>query len=92
MKERLIALLESGKIQDYIKDNREILLKVAAAALLIAAAFFVFVFTGDEEDYDVFSYPRKTARSVIEIAKRYNKEVKVTEVKKEEGKTGSTKE
>ncbi len=45
------------------------------------------LFTGDEEDYDVFSYPRKTARSVIEIAKRYNKEVKVTEVKKEEGKT-----
>ena len=50
MKERLIALWESGKIQDYIKDNREILLKVAAAALLVAAAFFVFVFTGDEEE------------------------------------------
>ena len=50
MKERLIALWESGKIQDYIKDNREILLKVAAAALLVAAAFFVFVLTGDEEE------------------------------------------
>ena len=50
MKERLSALWESEKIQDYIKDNREILLKVAAAALLVAAAFFVFVFTGDEEE------------------------------------------
>jgi len=50
MKERLIALWESGKIQDYIQENREILLKVAAAALLVAAAFFVFVFTGDEEE------------------------------------------
>jgi len=50
MKERLIALWESGKIQDYIKDNREILLKVAAIALLVAAAFFVFVLTGDEEE------------------------------------------
>ena len=50
MKERLIALWESGKIQDYIKDNREILLKVAAAALLVVAAFFVFVLTGDEEE------------------------------------------
>jgi len=50
MKERLSALWESEKIQDYIKDNREILLKVAAAALLVAAAFFVFIFTGDEDE------------------------------------------
>jgi len=50
MKERLIALWESEKIQDYIKENRELLLKVAAAALLVAAAFFVFVLTGDEEE------------------------------------------
>lgn len=41
------------------------------------------LFAGEGEDYDVFSYPRKTARSVIEIAKRYNKEVKAIEVKKE---------
>ena len=50
MKERLSALWESEKIQDYIKENRELLLKVAAAALLVAAAFFVFVLTGDEEE------------------------------------------
>ena len=41
------------------------------------------LFAGEGEDYDVFSYPRKTARSVIEIAKRYNKEVKSIHVEKE---------
>lgn len=50
MKERLIALWESEKIQNYIKDNREILIKVAAAALLVVAAFFVFVMTDGEEE------------------------------------------
>lgn len=50
MKERLIALWGSEKLQNYVKENREILIKVAAAALLVAAAFFVFVFTEDEEE------------------------------------------
>ena len=50
MKEKLIALWESEKIQNYIKDNREILIKVAAAALLVAAAIFVFVMTDDNEE------------------------------------------
>lgn len=50
MKEKIIAFWESEKIQDFVKENREILMKVAAAALLVAAAFFVFVFTGNEEE------------------------------------------
>ena len=50
MKERLIALWESEKIKDYIKENKEILIKVAAAALLVVAAFFVFVITGQDEE------------------------------------------
>ena len=50
MKERLIAFWESEKIQNYIKENREMLIKVAAAALLVVAAFFVFVMTDGEEE------------------------------------------
>lgn len=50
MRERLTALWESEKIQDYLKENKEMLIKVAAAALLVVAAFFVFVFSEDDED------------------------------------------
>ncbi len=35
-----------------------------------------------EDDYDVFSYPRKTAQSVINIAKKYNKEVRAVKIQK----------
>lgn len=34
------------------------------------------IYSANDEDFDVFSYPRKTAKAVIDIAKRYNKEVK----------------
>lgn len=50
MKEKIIAFWESEKIQDFVKENREILMKVAAAGLLVAAAFFVFIFTGDDNE------------------------------------------
>ncbi len=39
------------------------------------------LFSVAEEDYDVFSYPRKTARAVMDIAKKYNKEIKAIEAK-----------
>lgn len=51
MKEKLIDFWESEKIQNFVNENKEILIKVAAAALLVAAAFFVFIFTrGSEEE------------------------------------------
>lgn len=50
MKERIIDFWESGKIQDFVNENREVLIKVAAAALLVVAAFFVFVFMSEEEE------------------------------------------
>ncbi len=34
------------------------------------------IFAQTEEDYDVFAYPRKTAKAVIDIAKKYNREIK----------------
>lgn len=37
------------------------------------------LFANSEDDYDVFSYPRKTARAIMDIAKKYNKEIKATE-------------
>lgn len=40
------------------------------------------IYATDEEDYDVFSYPRKTARSVINIAKRYNEKIKEIRLEK----------
>ena len=39
------------------------------------------LFADSDEDYDVFSYPRKTARAVMDIAKKYNKEIKAIETK-----------
>lgn len=53
-------------IERMISQAKEVYITVCADKL----------FSQNEEDYDVFSYPRKTAGSVIEIAKRYNKEVK----------------
>ncbi len=50
MKEKIIAFWESEKINDFVNENREILMKVAAAGLLVAAAFFVFIFTGEEKE------------------------------------------
>ncbi len=43
------------------------------------------IFSQTEEDYDVFAYPRKTARTVIEIAKRYNKEIREIKTERESG-------
>lgn len=34
------------------------------------------IFASEDDEYDIFAYPRKTAANVIDIAKRYNKEVK----------------
>ena len=34
------------------------------------------IFASAEDEYDIFAYPRKTAANIIDIAKRYNKEVK----------------
>lgn len=39
-----------------------------------------------EDEYDIFAYPRKTARSLIEIAKRYNKEVRKIKTERADGK------
>ncbi len=39
-----------------------------------------------EEQYDIFAYPRKTAKHLIEIAKRYNKEVRKTKIERTDGK------
>ncbi|MBQ7956619.1 MAG: PD-(D/E)XK nuclease family protein [Clostridia bacterium] len=39
------------------------------------------IFASEEELYDVFSYPRKTAGTVIDIAKKCNKEIRKIEVK-----------
>ncbi len=39
------------------------------------------VFQRSENEYDVFAYPQKTAKSIIEIAKRYNREIKIIEAK-----------
>lgn len=44
------------------------------------------IFASFDEDYDVFSYPRKTAKQVIDIAKRYNKEVKAIEAQNKDKK------
>lgn len=48
------------------------------------------LFSQTGEDYDVFAYPRKTARTIIEIAKRYNK--KIREIKTERQTEGVTEE
>ena len=56
-------------------------LKIIERMMAQAKDVFVTVcadklFAGEGENYDVFSYPQKTAKTVIEIAKRYNREVK----------------
>lgn len=43
------------------------------------------LFSQTGEDYDVFAYPRKTARTVIEIAKRYNKKIREIKTERERG-------
>lgn len=51
MKDKLLVLWENEKLQSFMKENKEMLIKVAASAVLVVAAFFVFVATGrsDEE-------------------------------------------
>lgn len=51
MKDKLLVLWENEKLQSFVKENKEMLIKVAASAVLVVAAFFVFVATGsgDEE-------------------------------------------
>lgn len=51
MKDKLLVLWENEKLQSFVKENKEMLIKVAASAVLVVAAFFVFVVTGrgDEE-------------------------------------------
>jgi len=50
MKDKLLALWDSERLQSFIKENRDILIKVAASALLVVAAFFVFAASSDKEE------------------------------------------
>lgn len=43
------------------------------------------IYSDTEEDYDIFAYPRKTARNLIEIAKRYNREVRAIKTERADG-------
>lgn len=49
MKEKIIDFWESEKIQKFVKDNKDMLIKVTASALLVVVAFFIFSATGNEE-------------------------------------------
>lgn len=59
---------------------------VAQAKALYITVCTDEIYPGAEEEYDIFAYPRKTARSLIEIAKRYNKEVKIIKTERADGK------
>ena len=50
MKEKIIGIWENEKFQSFINENKDIIIKVAAAAVLVVAAFFVFVASGKGED------------------------------------------
>lgn len=51
MKERILELWGNEKLQSFIKENRDMIIKVAAAALLVVAAFFVFL-TGNGREQE----------------------------------------
>lgn len=49
MLDRIKSIWKSERIEDYIKENKDVLMKVAAAAVLVVAAFFVFILSEDKQ-------------------------------------------
>lgn len=49
MKEKIIDFWESEKVQKFVKENKDMLIKVTASALLVVVAFFIFSAAGSEE-------------------------------------------
>lgn len=49
MLDRIKSIWKSERIEDYIKENKDVLMKVAAAAVLVVASFFVFILSEDKQ-------------------------------------------
>lgn len=50
IKEKLLEIWESGRIERFLRDNKDIVIKAAIAMVLVVVAFFIFI--GGSEDRD----------------------------------------
>ena len=66
MKRLIEYVRTNSKINDFLKQNKNVLIKAAAASCIVVVAFFVFIAGGNDGDVVVEEVPEESAIEIEE--------------------------